>query len=199
MRNTSLLLFSLLLAIYAANFHLCSAAPEPVVVGTEKLRARVSYHIVESDINGNMIGGHGIYSFLRDDTTPFPPIEVIEGSLGLPVFFSPVNPKKSVLRVSTDLNVIFWDTTNVWKIHKENGQYFVTTGGIIGNPGPKTFSNWFKLEKYGNAYKFMYCPSVCRSCKFICKDVGVFVKDGKRLLALTDDQPLLVTFIEHDD
>lgn len=198
--KTSLLFISLLLCISTSFLYILAAeAPEPVVVGGKKLRAGIPYHVVGADINGNTIGGYGVTFFSTDSTTS--PVEVMEESIGTPVFFSPVNPKKGVLRESTDLNVQFWDTTEVWKLdryERKTKKYFISTGGVVGNPGPQTLSNWFKLEKYGNAYKFMYCPSVCPNCKVICKDVGIFMKDGQRRLALSD-VPFLVTFIEHDD
>ena len=60
-----------------------------------------------------------------------------------------------------------------------------------GNLGPKTLSNWFKIEKYENDYKFLFCPTVFNYCKVICRDVGIFIKifikNGTRRLALSDN------------
>lgn len=201
--TTMFQLFIVCLCIFTKLlFCMAAEAPEPVVVGGKILRTGLPYHVVEADINGNMIAGkdyHGL-SFGADANSP---IEVLKGSTGKPMFFSPVNPKKGTLRVSTDFNVVFWDTTEVWMLRYDpiTGQNLVSIGGVAGNPGLETLRNWFKLEKYGNAYKFMYCPtSVCPKCKdnIICKNVGVSVKDGKRLLGLSDE-PFLVTFILHYD
>ena len=109
--------------------------------------------------------------------------------------------------LSTDLNIKFSASTacvqsTVWKLDSFDealGQWFVTTGGVEGNPGPNTISNWFKIDKYNDTkdYKLVFCPTVCSFCKVVCKDVGVFVKDGTRRLALTDDNnkyPFVVMF-----
>ncbi|XAR64927.1 hypothetical protein NMG60_11008828 [Bertholletia excelsa] len=117
-----------------------------------------------------------------------------EVDLGLPLRFTPVNPKKGVIRESTDLNIKFSAASicvqsTVWKLSgydQSTGQYFVTTGGVEGNPGRATLSNWFKISKYGDDYKLVYCPTVCSYCKVICKDVGIYYQNGIRLLALTN-------------
>ncbi|KAF5793902.1 putative proteinase inhibitor I3, Kunitz legume, kunitz inhibitor STI-like superfamily [Helianthus annuus] len=115
---------------------------------------------------------------------------------GLPLTFSPVNPKKGVIRLSTDVNIKFLETTgwdiesNVWKVKYDKAlkQYAVMVGGVEGNPGPETVDNWFKIEKTNNGYKFVFCPSVCSYCKVMCKDVGtVLDKDGWLRLVLSDD------------
>jgi hypothetical protein len=97
----------------------------------------------------------------------------------LPLIFTPVNPKKDVIRVSTDLNIKF------------------SSHGTISDSftGWETINNWFKIEKYGDAYKLVYCPSVVQSFKHLCnKDVGVFVDEkGNKRLALSD-VPLKVKF-----
>ncbi|KDO39703.1 hypothetical protein CISIN_1g043243mg [Citrus sinensis] len=64
---------------------------------------------------------------------------------GLPMTFSPINPKKGIVRESTDLNIKF----EVAKIR------FVTTGGVKGNPGPQTMRNWFMIEKFYSDYKLV--------------------------------------------
>ncbi|CAN0887823.1 Kunitz trypsin inhibitor 5 [Linum grandiflorum] len=73
------------------------------------------------------------------------------------------------------------------------------TGGVEGNPGPRTVKNWFKIWKYGSNYKFSYCPAVCKSCKVDCKDVGIYVdENGGRRLALVDKEgdPFVVKFVK---
>ncbi|KAK7380139.1 hypothetical protein VNO78_32587 [Psophocarpus tetragonolobus] len=124
------------------------------------------------------------------------PLDVVveQKSFGLPLSFSPVDPNQSVVRLSTDLNIMFCtDRTScaeyspVWKLDASQGHWFVTTGGSEGNPGWKTINNWFKIEKCDRAYRIVYCPSVCPSSKHLCKDVGIFVdQNGNRRLALSD-------------
>ncbi|RVW59394.1 Miraculin [Vitis vinifera] len=99
------------------------------------------------------------------------PLDVVqeqhEVSNGLPLMFIPVNPKKGVIRVSTDHNIEFSAATicvqsTVWKLEydESSGQQFVTTGGVEGNPGRGTLSNWFKIEKYEDDNNLVFCPTV---------------------------------------
>ncbi|KAK7392999.1 hypothetical protein VNO78_21449 [Psophocarpus tetragonolobus] len=73
-------------------------------------------------------------------------------------------------------------------LHASKGQWFVITGGVVGNPGRETIGNWFKIEKYNDYYyKLVYCPSVCPSCKHQCRNVGMFKdQNGNQRLALSD-------------
>ncbi|KAL2485360.1 Uncharacterized protein Adt_30119 [Abeliophyllum distichum] len=73
---------------------------------------------------------------------------------GIPVVFFPLNLKKSVVCVFTDLNIMFTDTftdlymlcpdSTIWKLDHYhpydplNREYFITTGGVVGNPGRET-------------------------------------------------------------
>ncbi|MFS7959341.1 putative proteinase inhibitor I3, Kunitz legume, kunitz inhibitor STI-like superfamily [Helianthus anomalus] len=92
---------------------------------------------------------------------------------GLPLTFTPVNPKKGVIRLSTDVNIKFLastgcdDESTVWKVKYDKAlkQYAVMVGGVEGNPGPETLENWFKIEKTKDGYKLVFCPSVCSYCK----------------------------------
>ncbi|KAI9092487.1 hypothetical protein K1719_027615 [Acacia pycnantha] len=88
--------------------------------------------------------------------------------------------------------------SNVWKLDNydnSTGQYFVTTGGVVGNPGRQTVSDWFKIEKYEDGYKFVYCPTVCSTCKVQCKDIGIYLDShGNRRLALSDT-PYKIQFL----
>ncbi|KAG2384992.1 Miraculin protein [Vigna angularis] len=131
-----------------------------------------------------------------DESCPLD-VVLVRGSLGLPLSFSPVDPKKGVVRVSTDLNIMFsTDHTScaeyspVWKLDHfdvAKGQWFVTTGGSVGNPSWGTIRNWFKIEKFEGAYKIVYCPTLLPYSKHLCKDVGIFVNEnGYKRLALSD-------------
>ena len=104
--------------------------------------------------------------------------------------FTPVNAKKGVVRVSTDLNIYFsYDSvcpeSTVWKLGDydySTGQWIVTTGGVVGNPSRETIANWFKIEKYEDGYKMVYCPSACNDCYYPCSDIGIYEDQyGKRL------------------
>uniref|UniRef100_A0A7N0V7X1 Uncharacterized protein n=1 Tax=Kalanchoe fedtschenkoi TaxID=63787 RepID=A0A7N0V7X1_KALFE len=128
-------------------------------------------------------------------------IVLLQVSNGLPLTFSPVD-KKGIVRESTDMNIKFSaqsicaDST-VWKLgsyDEATGKYFITAGGVEGNPGRSTTGNWFKIDKSGEYYKLVFCPGVCNFCKVICKDIGIHIEGGKRFLALTDTSPFLVFF-----
>ncbi|CAH9052914.1 unnamed protein product [Cuscuta europaea] len=144
--------------------------------------------------------GGGVYpANIKQNKTVCPQDVIQEASevqKGIPVVLTPVNAKDGgVVPLSTDLNVRFFTPTIcakevVWKLDaydESSKQTFVKTGGAIGNPGINTLSSWFKIEKSDNDYKFVFCPSVCSTCKVICRDVGVFVnKSGVRFLVLSD-------------
>ncbi|KAK7291295.1 hypothetical protein RIF29_06314 [Crotalaria pallida] len=181
------------------------ASPEQVVDTAGKiLRADTKYYILPSmphyryiTSNTDGLGLASIGEFCPLD------VVVVNGYHGLPLTFTPVNPKKGVIRVSTDLNIKFADWTRcphystVWKLDDfdvSRKQWFVTTGGVVGNPSWETIRNWFKIEKYDGAYKLVYCPSVMQSPKHLCKNVGIFEdQKGNKRLALTD-VPLKVRF-----
>ena len=164
------------------------------------LRTGVDYYILPV-VRGR--GGGLTLASIGNKTCPLDVVqERHEIENGLPLTFTPVNPKKGVVRVSTDLNIKFSASTvcvqsTVWRLDydKSTGQRFVSSGGVEGNPGPATLSNWFKIEKFRDDYKLVFCPTVCNFCKVVCKDVGIFIDDdGLRRLALTDDQPFKVMF-----
>ncbi|WKA09018.1 hypothetical protein VitviT2T_026697 [Vitis vinifera] len=109
--------------------------------------------------------------------------------------FSPVNPKKGVIRVSTDHNIEFSEST-VWKLDEYDEsirKLFVTTGGVERNPSIQNLSNWFRIEKYEDDYKLVFYPTTCDFCRPICGDIDIYIQDGYRCLALSD-VPLKVMF-----
>ncbi|OMP05594.1 Proteinase inhibitor I3, Kunitz legume [Corchorus olitorius] len=187
----------LILFLAALAFLICAnaaAAPDPVLDITGKiLRTGTDYYILPV-IRGR--GGGLTLASTGNDTCPLDVVqEQLEVSNGLPVTFSPVNVKKGVVRVSTDQNIKFSAASicvqsTVWKLEsfdEATQQWFVTTGGVEGNPGRETVDNWFKIEKYEKDYKLVFCPTVCDFCKVICRDVGVFIDHrGVRRLALSD-------------
>ncbi|KAJ7970150.1 Kunitz type trypsin inhibitor / miraculin [Quillaja saponaria] len=208
MKTTLLALFVLLFSFTTKPLlGAAAAAPEPVLdVSGEKLRAGVNYfvHVVPTRCGGVGVtrcpGGGGGLTIASTRNRTYP-LDVVLAYNVLPLTFTLANSKKGVVRVSTDLNVKFSSLSNilqskVWKLDyfdKLTGQRFVTAGGVEGNPGPETIRNWFKIEKYGSAYKFVYCPTVCKFCRVSCKDIGIYVEDGKKRLALSD-VPLNIRF-----
>ncbi|MED6165470.1 hypothetical protein PIB30_099834 [Stylosanthes scabra] len=66
-------------------------------------------------------------------------------------------------------------------------QKFVTLGGALGNPGKLTLADWFKIEKYEDAYKLYYCPNVYYDGSYPCSDIGISEDEyGNKRLALSD-------------
>ncbi|KAF5733966.1 hypothetical protein HS088_TW16G00407 [Tripterygium wilfordii] len=201
MKATLVVLFFLLFAFVIKLFpHAVDAAPDPVLdIAGKRLRTGVDYYILPV-IRGR--GGGLTLSSTGNETCQLDVVqEQHEVSHGLPLTFSPVNMKKGVVRISTDLNIKFSAMTicvqsTVWKLEnydESTGQWFVSTGGIEGNPGRETIDNWFKIEKYGDDYKLVFCPTVCDFCKVICRDVGIYIGRGRRFLALSE-KPFKIMF-----
>ncbi|MED6139940.1 hypothetical protein PIB30_088541 [Stylosanthes scabra] len=168
-------------------------AQEKVVDTSGKIvRAGVNYHFVPA--SSNVLGGLSFTS-IGVFTCPLSVI-FVNGSKGIPLVFTPVNPKKGVVRVNTDLNINFAYGDSmcpgpmVWNVaYRDNstGERFLTTGGVVGNPGRKTVANWFKIRKYENGYKLVYCPSVCTYCYSKCSDIGIYEDQfGNKRLALSN-------------
>ncbi|GJS85219.1 miraculin-like protein [Tanacetum coccineum] len=94
-----------------------------------------------------------------------------DGAYGDPLIFTPVNPKKGVIHLSTDVNVKFLGSTichesNVWKFKYDKNikQYAVMMGSVEGNPGPETLDNWFEIEKTKDGYNLARVVQLARSC-----------------------------------
>ncbi|CAI0544521.1 unnamed protein product [Linum tenue] len=185
-----------------------SAATPPPVFDTDghPLYTGVQYHILPA------AGGGGL-TLASTDSESCPQTVVQdqdEISQGIQLTFAPVNTKSGyTVRTFTDLNVRFVADTpceegTVWKVEDYDDdvqQWFLGTGGVEGNPGPRTVKNWFKIWKYGSNYKLTYCPAVCKSCKVDCKDVGIYVdENGGRRLALVDKDgdPFVIKFVKAD-
>ncbi|KAD5316769.1 hypothetical protein R6Q59_031932 [Mikania micrantha] len=187
----TIILFSLafILCVFSSD-----SASDPVLDAFGKnLHAGVKYYALPA-------AGYGEYGGLVLKTgNRSCPAEVAQSrgdDNGLPLTFTPVNPKKGVIRLSTDVNVKFSGPTschqsNIWKLKYDKAmkEYAVVVGGVEGNPGPKTLDNWFKIEKTNVGYKFVFCPSVCSYCKKVmCRNVGIVLdEDGVQRLALSDD------------
>ncbi|KAL5550897.1 hypothetical protein UlMin_001073 [Ulmus minor] len=198
---TSLILLFLLFSFTTKPvFCLKDAVSSAVLdISGNKLQKGVNYYVLPV-FRG--MGGGLTLGTARNKSCPLDVVQhKFEVSRGIPVTFSPVNPKEKFVPLSTDLNIKFSASTiciqsTLWKLDRfddETKQWFLTTGGVEGNPGPATTSNWFKIEKFDRDYKFVFCPGVCSFCKVLCRDVGVFIKNGTRHLALSD-QPFRVAF-----
>lgn len=164
------------------------ASPEQVVdTKGNKVWVGADYYIrpvptTPCDGRGPCVVDNGFVLVARspNETCPVNVI-VVEGFQGQGVTFTPVNPKKGVIRVSTDLNIktsidIICKESTVWRLDdfdSSTGQWFVTTGGVVGNPGKDTISNWFKIEKYEDDYKLVFCPTVCNFCKPLVQECWV--------------------------
>ncbi|CAF2109209.1 unnamed protein product [Brassica oleracea] len=191
---SSLLCIFLLLAVFISHRGATTeAAVEPVTdIYGQRLRAGTKYYILPV-VRGR--GGGLTMSKAENKTCPKSVIqERFEVSNGMPLTFSP-SDKSKVIRVSTDLNFKF-SATSIWNldnVDEKTNQWFIGTCGVEGNPGRTTVGNWFKIDKYEDHYKILFCPSVCDICRVMCRDVGVFVQDGIRRLVLSD-VPLKVMF-----
>ncbi|MED6147314.1 hypothetical protein PIB30_043081 [Stylosanthes scabra] len=194
MKNTLLALFLLLTLTTKPLLGVAGSTPEQVVDTSGKLiRAGLNYYIVPTSPN---VGGLSLIS-----TGKFTcPLDVVlttldpNGCRGQPVVFQPVNVKKGVVCVNTDLNIYFaYESiceSTVWMLKgydNSTGQWFVTTNnGVLGNPSSNPVANWFKIEKYEDGYKLVYCPNVCKNCYHKCSDIGIYEDQYGKRLALSN-------------
>lgn len=211
--KTSLLLILSFLVIFsiATNFSSAAEAPEPVLdVAGKMLRTGINYYILPANVvRGRVRYGGLTLCSIGNDSCPVGVFqETSAQNNGIPVTFFPVNPKKGVVRVSTDLNIKFaypetCGQSPVWSVDNTVDPFSygsVNIGGVIGNPGPETLSSWFKIQKVGyRVYKLVFCPTVCSDCDVICTDLGIMYQDGgKRGLSLPPTDipydPLTVVF-----
>ncbi|CAI9273381.1 unnamed protein product [Lactuca saligna] len=97
-----------LLLLLLSTFSLSMGQPSPTQVRDldgNLVRSGTEYYILPV-IRG--MGGGLILASTRNDSCP---LDVVQANKevynGMPLTFIPVNPKKSVIRESTDLNIIF--------------------------------------------------------------------------------------------
>ncbi|KAK7315098.1 hypothetical protein VNO77_33630 [Canavalia gladiata] len=196
--RTSLLAFSIICFAFTIELFIgiTAAAPEPVLdISGQKLRTGVKYYILPA-IRAKGAGGLTAASTGNDTCPLFVVQEKLESLRGTPVTFTPYNAQKGVILTSTDLNIKSYVTkttcanTPVWKLLKVlTGVWFLSTGGVEGNPGIETIVNWFKIEKAEKDYVLSFCPSVCK-CQTLCRELGIYVDDdGNKHLALSDKVP----------
>ena len=111
------------------------ASPEQVVdTAGKKLRAGANYYIVPAvpltrcgRFGTRCRSGGGLALASIGESCPLDVVVVDGYNHGLPLTFTPVNPKKGVVRVSTDLNIMFSadhtscaEYSNVWKLDHFN-------------------------------------------------------------------------------
>ncbi|KAK7270705.1 hypothetical protein RJT34_26062 [Clitoria ternatea] len=198
--KTSFLPFSFICFVFTLQ-HLIGtthAAPEPVLdITGQKLRTGVKYYILPL-IRGRG-GGLKVASTSNNTCPLFVVQEKLEVLKGTPVTFTPYNAENGVILTSTDLNIKSYVTPypcaqpQVWKLLKVlTGVWFLSTGGVEGNPGFDTTINWFKIEKSGKDYVLKFCPSVCK-CQTLCRELGLYTgDDGNKHLALSDQVPSFI-------
>ncbi|KAL5721314.1 hypothetical protein ACHQM5_004972 [Ranunculus cassubicifolius] len=190
--------FSALFILSIALLPLSFSATEVTTVldiNGKKVQANTNYYILP--VARGMGGGVAIAQ--RNNTRcPFYVAQAsLEVSNGIPIKFLPTDTNDKFVQVSKDMNFVFFAKTMcmqsmAWRlgdVDEVTGKRYVTTNGVIGNPGGSTVSNWFKIEKAdGDFYRLVFCPGVCNFCKVICGDVGIFVEeDGRRWLGLNND------------
>ncbi|KAK2662927.1 hypothetical protein Ddye_001504 [Dipteronia dyeriana] len=207
--KSSVLTLSLSFLFFALLTKPLSGHPDPLLdLDGEKVEAGWAYYII-SAIRG--AGGGGLtLSFNRNGLCP---LDVTQHSLdlfrGYPMFFFPTNyssENRGYVHESMDVNILFYaniincNEPMVWKVDnydEKRGAWFITTNGVIGNPGPLTMKNWFKFVKIGDAYKIVHCPSdVSGSTVNLCSDVGINFVGNVRHLALTSGQPFRFRFVK---
>ncbi|XP_031477492.1 kunitz trypsin inhibitor 5-like [Nymphaea colorata] len=179
------LVILLLIAAGAAG-----ASPAPVLdIDGNVLDVGTRYHImpVRKDTFG------GLYSGPRNFTVCPMYIRQAPSALldGITANFVPVDGSKTI-RLSTDMNVEFFESNlcpeqPIWTLAPPaaaTGRRYVKYGGVLGNPGPSTVNNWFRIEKSGDSYKMVFCPGVCKTCKVPCRDLGVHAEGDDRWFVL---------------
>ncbi|KAH0702723.1 hypothetical protein KY290_018036 [Solanum tuberosum] len=175
---------------------------EPVLdISGKALEKGSQYFIVP--VSGRSNEGGLAVSSIRNTVDTLVVTQYAQSSMGSSLRFTPVDSNETIIRLSTDLNVKFmsivftYNMSTVWTINTTliPQRYLVAVGGVEGNPGRDTLGNWFKIDKYEDAYKFVYCPGVCETCRPFCGDIGIIVEpNNKRVLFVGSDKPLKVKF-----
>ena len=187
-----------------------NAANEPVLdTDGDELRTGVEYYVV-SAIWGAGGGGLDLGSPI-DQCPKFVVQKSLDTDFGRPVVFYPVDTNDSVVYQFTDVNIQFRPaidpycrTSTTWKLDNydnSSGKWWLTTGGVVGNPGPQTLTSWFKIEKFGTDsssrfYRLTFCPSVCDSCVTLCNDINRYFYEGELRLGLTRETGWPFVFVK---
>ncbi|KAF3442317.1 hypothetical protein FNV43_RR16233 [Rhamnella rubrinervis] len=161
----------------------------------EALQAGVEYYIrpAITDFGGRFT------LIRRNDSCPYyVGQENSDPSDGYPVAFTPFEGGATVIKQSRDVKIEFQGVGTIciqsslaWLLGDRDpitGRYLIATGE---DTWIYPAGNYFRIEgtSMQNVYSFRWCPTeVCPICRLICQDVGPFVEDGKRLLALDGDR-----------
>ncbi|XP_009614753.1 kunitz trypsin inhibitor 5-like [Nicotiana tomentosiformis] len=196
-----LFIVPLILVALSTSFFFLVKAQDVLDVSGKDVRKGGYYRIIPAG-RGN--GGGITVASIRNRTNPLVVSQHADESiLSVSTQFSPANSNENTIKISSDLNIKFTseitlsNSSNVWRINTEliPQRYLVTVGGVEGNPGRETLSNWFRIDKYEDAYKLVYCPGVCETCsRTFCGDIGILVEGNERVLFVGSDKPLKVTF-----
>lgn len=154
------------------------------------LKPGIEYYIVPgiTDVAG------GLTLASRNGSCPLSVAQAPRGGGdGFPVIFTPANPNAKTVNIGEDTNIAFSAVTiciqsTVWRLtgpDEVSKWFYVSTGGVTGNPGKNTLSNWFKIEQYMGVYKLVFCPGVCDVCRPVCGDLTIDVVGDQRWLALS--------------
>ncbi|KAD5961932.1 hypothetical protein E3N88_13405 [Mikania micrantha] len=181
----------LLLLFSTISLSIAQPSPDPVLdIDGNLVRSGTEYYILPV-FRGR--GGGVTLASTRNETCPQDVVqEGQEVDSGLPLTFTPVDPKKGVIRESTDLNIVFSAASicfqsNVWNLEEYEGELVVSARGVSGNPSQETLANWFKIEKLDDDYKLVFCPTVCDFCRPVCGDIGVTItENGIRRLVISE-------------
>ncbi|OMP05595.1 Proteinase inhibitor I3, Kunitz legume [Corchorus olitorius] len=175
---------------------IAATSDDPVLdISGQELQTGTDYYILP------VVRGSGGGLTLGNEPCPLDVVqEQLEVSNGLPLTFSPVT-NEDVVRLSTDLNIKFSAAstcvqTTLWTLQTDESiqKRAVTTGGVEGNPGKDTLSNWFNIQKYDDDYKLVFCPTVCNTCRPACGDLGIFIDDAGHRRLVISDEPFKVMF-----
>ncbi|XP_075481295.1 miraculin-like [Primulina tabacum] len=162
--------------------------------GMEHLLADTPYYILPVQSGGG--GGGGFYAY-EVNATCYAVQQPFDDLPSRAVIFNPARPEDGGwISANKDLNIkfeYFFDcgssSSGVLQVNttdEATGQHFITAGGVEGNPGCGTITNWFQIEKLPSdySYKLIYCPSVCDLVNVTCRDVGAFDQPGFGFLRL---------------
>ncbi|KAF9610987.1 hypothetical protein IFM89_026267 [Coptis chinensis] len=182
---------SLLLFVIADPLSILAQGTIPPVLDTtgQPLQAGTQYYILPASTHN----GGGVTLVNRNASCPFfVGQEDRIGSTGLPVIFTPSLATETVIGESRDFRIRFNASTicvqsTEWALESNPAstqRTLITTGA--GNRAGVSL----QIDRNGSGYKLGFCPE-CRPprpprvCpKPRCGDVGVYVENGRRLLAL---------------
>ncbi|KAH9715359.1 Kunitz trypsin inhibitor 5 [Citrus sinensis] len=162
------------------------SSEKPVTdINGNAVNTSMDYYVIPANANGDVgrSGGYGGISLITGrhrnglmDVILHPNIS----NHGIKIRFSQAGySSDNIVMQWSDLNFIFsalpgkpsWSVDNY---DKSLTQWFITDGGVEGNPGGHTLLDWFKFESDGgNTYRIIHCPSVCSTCGTLCNHIGL--------------------------